>query len=262
MRCREKLLLSLLVFLLAGISPSWRLEFSSKAAPLGHDAVLVIKTITGAKKVEMQLVFFDEKQCRMRVAVNPTRSTAAPLNEIGTEAGALAVCNGGYFHVDAFGPVGLEISAGKRADEFRKDGGWVGALMVRQEKPSLVFEKEFQDAADISEFVQCSPWLIDGGQLAPGWQSGEDQRNRRTFILTDGAGRWAVGMCNGVGLGELSQILLTPGIITEMKVHRALNLDGGPSTGLWCRSADGREHFEKPGWAVRNAIMVLPRDSK
>jgi hypothetical protein len=47
-----------------------------------------------------------------------------------------------------------------------------------------------------------------------------------------------------------------------MKVKRALNLDGGPSTGLWCRSTDGREHFKKPGWAVRNAIMLVPRDLK
>lgn len=44
-----------------------------------------------------------------------------------------------------------------------------------------------------------------------------------------------------------------------MKVQRALNLDGGPSTGLWSRHQDGRELHEKPGWAVRNAIIVVPR---
>ncbi|WP_395751353.1 phosphodiester glycosidase family protein [Prosthecobacter sp.] len=262
MKCREQFLLALLALMLAGQTASWRVESSSKAAALGNEAVFVVKKINGPTKAEMKMVFFDEKKCAMRVEVNGVRAMARPLNEIGADAKALAVCNGGYFHVDTLKPVGLEISGGKREDEFRKDGGWVGALMVRGEKASLVLEKEFQDAADIGEFVQCSPWLVDGGHMAPGWKSGADQRNHRTFILSDGAGKWAIGICSNVGLGELAQIFVTPGIITEMKVQRALNLDGGPSSGLWCRSEDGRESFEKPGWAVRNAIVVVPRDRK
>ncbi|WP_395739558.1 phosphodiester glycosidase family protein [Prosthecobacter sp.] len=262
MKCREKLLLALLALLLAGQTPSWRVEASSKAAALGSGAVFVIKTLSGPTKAELRVVFFDDKHCGMQVAVNGVRAMARPLNEIGADAKALAVCNGGYFHVDTLKPVGLEISGGKREDEFQKDGGWVGALMVRQGKASLVLEKEFQDAADIAEFVQCSPWLIDQGHMAPLLMQGQDQRNHRTFLLSDGAGRWGIGVCHRVGLRELAQILLTPGIITEMKVQRALNLDGGPSSGLWCRSEDGREQFEKPGWTVRNAIVVVPRGGK
>ena len=175
MKCREKLMLAVLALMLAGQTSSWRLESMSQAAPLGHEAVFVIKTINGPTKVEMKLVFFDEKQCALRVAANASSLMAAPLNELGSEAKALAVCNGGYFNAGGdFGPSGLEVARGKRADKFRGSGGWVGALMVK----------------------------------------------------------------------------------------RGLNLDGGPSTGLWCRSADGREQFEKPGWAVRNAIMVVPRDLK
>lgn len=263
MKCREQLLLAVLALMLAGQTPSWRLESTSQAAALGHEAVFVIKTINGPTKVEMQLVFFDEKNCAMRVVANTVRYTAKSLNELGSAADALAVCNGGYFRVDTrFGPVGLEIAGGKRADEFRAGGNLVGALMVRQGKASLILEKEFQDAPDISDFVQCSPWLIDQDRIAPVLLQGQDVRNHRTFIMTDGVGRWAIGVCKRAGLLELAQILITPGIITEMKVKRALNLDGGPSTGLWCRSADGREHFEKPGWAVRNAILVVQRNSK
>ncbi len=263
MKCREKLLLALLALMLAGQTSSWRLESSSEAAPLGHEAVFVIKTITGPTKVEMKLVFFDDKQCALRVAVNADRLMAAPLDELGSSAMALAVCNGGYFHASGdFGPTGLEISGGKRVDQFRGDRGWVGALMVRQDKASLILEKEFQDASDISHFVQCSPWLVDHDHIAPVLLEGQNLRNQRTFIMTDGAGRWAIGVCKGAGLLELAQILITPGIITEMKVQRALNLDGGPSTGLGCRSADGREYFEKPAWAVRNAIMVVPLNSR
>ncbi len=263
MKCPEMLLLALFALMLAGQAPSWRLESTSKAAPLGHEAVFVIKTLSGPAKVEMQLVFFDEKHCALRVVANASRDKAKPLNELGSSAGALAVCNGGYFHADGdFGPTGLEIASGIRADEFRGSGGWVGALMVRQDKASLIVEKEFQDAPDISEFVQCNPWLVDNDRIAPVLLQGQDMRNHRTFIMTDGTGKWAIGVCKRAGLRELAQILITPGIITEMKVKRALNLDGGPSTGLWCRSTDGREHFEKPGWEVRNAIVVVPRNSK
>ena len=231
MKCPEMLLLALFALMLAGQTPSWRLESTSKAAPLGQEAFFVIKTLSGPAKVEMQLVFFDEKQCALRVAANASRYKAKPLNELGSSAGALAICNGGYFHLDGnFGPSGLEIASGIRADEFRASGGWVGALMVRQDKTSLIVEKEFQDAPDISEFVQCSPWLVDNDRIAPVLLQGQDMRNHRTFIMTDGAGKWAIGVCKSAGLRELAQILLTPGIITEMKVKRALNLDGGPST--------------------------------
>lgn len=240
----------------------WRLD-SSRPTTLGHGVVLVVKNLGGPTRVEMKLVVFNEQQCQLKVIANKDRKTARSLDETGRTLQALAVCNGGYFVAGGdFGPSGLEIADGRRTGEFVGGGGWVGALMVRQAKASLIVESEFRDSPDIDEFVQCSPWLINGGAIAPVLLKGQDQRNRRTFIMTDGRGRWAMGVCGGVGLLELARILQAPGIISELKVQRALNLDGGPSTGLWCREVDGREHFQKPGWAVRNVIAVIPRESK
>jgi hypothetical protein len=226
-------------------------------------AGFVIKQITGPAKAEMKLVFFDEKHCLMRVASNADSKTAKPLDEIGRAQKAVAVCNGGYFHAGGdFGPAGLEIANGTRTDKFT-GGEWVGGIMVKQGKAALIWESEFQDSPDIAEFIQCSPWLVSDGRVVPVPPLKEpDQRNHRTFIMTDGQEKWAIGVCKRVGWLELAHILITPGIITEMKVKRALNLDGGPSTGLWCMNEAGTEHFEKPGWAVRNAIVVIPRDSK
>lgn len=258
-------LLSVIWMLLACLAQAqWRLESSSEAVPLGHGAVFVLKTVNGPVKAELKLVIFNEKDCTMRVVANADRKTARTLDETGRLEKALAVCNGGYFHAGGdFGPSGLEVAGGARSDHFRGDAGWVGALMVQQNKASLVWENEFRDAPDIMEFVQCSPWLVSGEKLFPArYQDEPEQRNHRTFIMTDDHGRWGIGVCKRAGLSELARILTTPGIIGEMKVNRALNLDGGPSAGLWCRSRDGREHFEKPGWAVRNVIVVVPRDSK
>jgi hypothetical protein len=259
-----KLLLCLCMLTCSARAQAWRLVSSSQAAPMGHGAVYIVKQIAGAAKAEIRFVLFDEKQCELRVVANGNSKTARPLDEIGRAEKALAVCNGGYFNPgsDDLGPVGLEIAHGIRSNKFTANQ-WFGGLMVKQGAAALVWDNEFRDSPDISEFVQCSPWLVSDGRPWPVPPPKEpEQRNNRTFIMTDAAGRWAIGTCKRTGLLELAHILVTPGIITEMKVQRALNLDGGPSTGLWCRSADGREHFEKPGWAVRNAIVIVPRDSK
>lgn len=52
------------------------------------------------------------------------------------------------------------------------------------------------------------PWLVDQGEICPVLNPAQDPRNRRTFILTDGAGRWAIGVCDGIGLHELARVLL------------------------------------------------------
>lgn len=87
----------------------------------------------------------------------------------------------------------------------------------------------------------------------------QEPKNARTFIATDGKGQWAIGTIKGVGLCELAELLVTPGVMPEMTVKRALNLDGGPSTGLWFRTEDGVEIYEKPGWIVRNGIAIVPK---
>jgi hypothetical protein len=258
-----KPLLLLLSLIVSAHAQTWRLESSSKAAPVGHGAIYVVKQVIGPAKAEIRLVVFDETQCQMRVVANAESKSARTLDAIGLAENALTVCNGGYFHAGGdFGPAGLEIAKGVRSDKFT-DGKWIGGLMVKQGKASLVWSEEFRDSPDITEFVQCSPWLVSDGRVWPVSSPKEpEQRNHRTFILTDNEGRWAIGICKRVGLLELAHILVTPGIISEMKVKRALNLDGGPSTGLWCRNEAGAVQFEKPGWAVRNAIVVVPRDSK
>ena len=60
-------------------------------------------------------------------------------------------------------------------------------------------------------------------------------------------------------LRELSDLLAAKGIITEMEVERALNLDGGSSSALWFRGADGKESYDREFGAVRNFLAVVPK---
>lgn len=255
-------ILLLLLFPLVGQAQPWRNESVSQTGTLGHGATFVTKNLAGPCKAEMKLVFFDEKNCQMRVVANADAKSARSLQAIGHAEKALAACNGGYFHAGGdFGPSGLEIAGGKRTGTY-DDQPLFGALVVRQGRGSLVWGQEFRDSPDITQALQCSPWLVSEGRVVPLTQQGPDPRTNRTFILTDGEGRWAIGICRRVGLLELAHILITPGIISEMKVKRALNLDGGPSTSLWCRNEAGVDLFDIPGWPVRNAIVVVPHDSK
>lgn len=192
----RRLLLFLLMLSLVGRAQPLRLESSAAPSSLGHGASLVVKKFAGTPGAEMTLVIFDEKQCQLRVVANADRNMARSLAEIGREEKALAVCNGGYFDPGKLTPAGLEIADGSRSGKFDA-WGWVGALSVAKGKAALVWQEEFHDAPDITQFVQCSPWLVGDGRVAP-LPPGDDARNARTFIITDGGGRWAVGICKRV----------------------------------------------------------------
>ncbi|MBK8092362.1 MAG: phosphodiester glycosidase family protein [Verrucomicrobiaceae bacterium] len=224
---------------------------------LGHGAQFVPRRVNG---VMLRLVFFDETKCQLRVLSNPDRNSEKQLDDWGREQKALAVCNGGYFEVGKRLPSGLEVAGGVRSGAFLNRGEFGGSLVVKDGKAALVWDTEFQDDPKITEMVQCSPWLVsDGKPWTPLPLDKPEPKNARTFILTDGAGKWAIGTAQNVGLVELARLLTTPGAIPELQVKRALNLDGGPSTGLWFKTEDGREDYGKPAWVVRNGIAVVPR---
>ena len=235
---------------------AWRLDSTSVALDLGHGAAYVTKRVNG---ITLKLVFFDESKASIRVVSNPLRANGRTLDAWGRDQGAIAVCNGGYFDVGKLLPSGLEIAQGRRTGTLVR-GEWEGALVGTKGKASLVWNAEFRDDPAADEFLQCSPWLVSDGRAAPFPKAAKPEaKNARTFVLTDMLGHWAIGITEGVTLTELAEILATAGVITEFPVKRALNLDGGPSTGLWFKTADGRENLEKPAWIVRNGIAVVPK---
>lgn len=216
--------------------------------------------VAGQKHAILKMVFFDEKDFCLRVVANPDKKSAKGLDAIGQELGATAVCNGSYFEVPTLLPSGLEIADRKRTGVFLANPHGGGGIGVKDGKAAIIWDNEFQDDSGLTEYVHCSPWHIKEGIPWPRPKKPEDDpKNSRTFILTDMAGKWAIGIAKGIGLSELGHVLATPGVITEFVISRALNLDGGPSTGMWMKNNDGTESYSKPGWAVRNCIAVIPR---
>ena len=73
-------------------------------------------------------------------------------------------------------------------------------------------------------------------------------------------GRIAILTCRSATLAETAQILLTPGLLPEGgKIVRALNLDGGSSTGLWVKNPTGDHFYSREFKDVRNYVAIVPR---
>jgi hypothetical protein len=115
MRWNEDRRRSLLVLLIA---LAWQPARSDSVADLAGKIRYRERQVAGLHGAVLKLVFFDEKDFRLRVVVNPDCKTAKGLDALGEELGAVAVCNGGYFDVPKLLPEGLEITDGKRTGTF------------------------------------------------------------------------------------------------------------------------------------------------
>lgn len=239
---------------LAAMIP-WRVISVARPVDLDHGATFVMEKVRGPVEAELQFVAFDIRECALRVIGQPGKKDALPLNEAAKAAGAVAACNGGYFEVPTFEPSGLQICAGKRSGELVRNP-LASCVVVRAGKTEMIKVADFHDDPTIADFVQCHPaYVIDGKPV----NLGNGPRAQRTFVLTDGAGRWVIGTCTAIGLQEMADLLATPGVMGDVKVARAMNLDGGPSTALWCRDTSGAEHYTKESWRVKNLLAVEPR---
>jgi len=152
--------------------------------------------------------------------------------------------------------VGLLISGGKLIAPLRKARLLSGVLVASAGRVQLLRTAEYSPKRKADGALQCGPFLVDRGQPVPGLN--DTRSARRTFVLTSGPDRAAVGFCTGVTLAQLAKILATAGITPDLKVQRALNLDGGSSSAFWF--AGEREPFSiSEQKTVRNFLGVAPK---
>ena len=233
----------------------WRLVSGAKPVPLANGATYVVKKIKGPVETELHLVFFDAASFRLSVMAQETKEKAVSVAEAASAAGAVAACNGGYFDTRAFTPASFQIADGQRDGKIAANP-FAGYVAVRNGVPEIGTLEPFKDDPAVTEYLDCNPlYGMDGRAL----KLGDGPRNTRTFVMTDRRGRWAIGVCRNLGLQELADVLTTTSIISEMKVERALNLDGGPSSSLWCKGEGEAIQPLKEAWRVKNLLLVLPK---
>lgn len=251
---RRTLLTALLASPALAAAP-WRVINRDTDTALQSGAVLHRFSVSGEDTVDFQVVRFAASQCALRI-VDQDHAHAVSLAEAMPRVGAIAGVNGGFFKPN-FEPLGLVISQGRRAGTWQKSSLLGGVVMVKKGKPLLLWRDEFQDSPQITELLQAGPRLVNNGQPVSGLEN--KAARPRTFIATDNAGQWLLGIGEYTTLAHLAQILALPGLVPGMEIDRALNFDGGKSTALWARTTDGSVVSEAEFGKVRNFVAILPR---
>ncbi len=236
----------------ANLSQAWTLESSEVLSPQDSPVSHVKKTLGGGRALTLHFVFFDSGKCGLEVIDHPL-ADGTNLSDAMKAAHCLAGVNGGYFQPDRT-PLGLVMSRGKDIHPMQKARLLSGLLFVAEGRISLLRMAEYRPEPLPTEMLQSGPFLVDRGKAVEGLDSRRPAL--RTAILTDGSSRFALLVSEPLTLAELADVLCSPGVVSEWKIKRCLNLDGGASSGLWV----GDPPFYQPEISsVRNYLGVVQR---
>lgn len=246
-----------LVLLLAGSARAdWTvINSQTDRAPVAgveHRRIVLTESETG-ERATLDLALFSTKSATLRVIDNPRGED--DLAAVMRRENCLAGVNGGYFDSDDK-PVGLLISDGKVVAPLRKERLLSGVMVVSDGRVQLLRVAEYFAKRKATAALQCGPFLVDRGRPVPSLNN--TRPARRTFIATGGFDRAAIGLCSDVTLAELAKILAAPGIAPDLKVQRALNLDGGSSSAFWFAEERGVFSASEQK-TVRDFVAVVPR---
>lgn len=236
----------------------WKPDLPVKSQALAAGAThYEFQAHSSTEAADIEAVVFDTQHLTFKILDQPSSYAGSwAMSSLMREAGAVAGVNGGFFHPD-FTPLGLMIADGRKTGTFTRTRLVSGAVLVSGTKPRLVWNHEFPEEQEVTQMLQAGPRLVDQGR--PLTSLDKTKVATRTFVATDDGQRWVIGTVRSTSLAGLAELLASPGILPGIRVHRALNLDGGRSTALYARRADGTE-ISRTGWStVRNYLAVVPR---
>jgi exopolysaccharide biosynthesis protein len=225
---------------------------SGRAGVVHRHAVL--ENATGGGRAVVDLAIFAAQSCTLRIIQN--RDGANNLAEAMAREKCLAGVNGGYFDAD-FAPIGLRIVDGQTIAPLRRARLITGALMASARGVQIVRVREFSLQQKVSAALQCGPFLVDSGKHVRGLD--DSHPARRTFAATGTNDRALLGVCSEISLSELANILATTQFAEDLKIERALNLDGGSSSAFWFARENGSAFSIPEQKTVGDFVGVVPR---
>lgn len=245
--------------LAADWTPAGESERQDISADLAYAKRTAVRPSDG-KQVTAHLAFFASRAFRLEVIdLGAGPEPAHPTLEAAFRAeGCVAGVNGGFFHPD-WQPSGLLMSKGRRINRFETAKILSGVIYSDDRGIHLVRRGRFQDHRGITALLQTGPYLVESARSVRGLSAADPRR--RTFIATDWRGHWVIGATIGsLTLAELGEILASPDALTPWRVDRAINLDGGSSTGFFFdRGADQAPVTLQPWKRVRNLLGICTR---
>ncbi|MGC2352502.1 MAG: phosphodiester glycosidase family protein [Candidatus Udaeobacter sp.] len=247
---------ALLLFAVAATAHAdWTIR-SSDSEP-GRDGIahrhVVLENASANENAAIDLAIFSAKSCTLRVIDNPTGET---LSDTMPREKCAAGVNGGYFSPD-FAPIGLLISSGRMIAPLQRARLITGVLSASARGVQILRVREFSRREKISAAVQCGPFLVDHYELVRGLD--DSTAARRTFAATITNDRALLGVCSEISLAELAAILATTRLADNLKIQRALNLDGGSSSAFWFAGENGSAFSIREQKPVRDFVAVVPK---
>ena len=170
---------------------------------------------------------------------------------------AVAMINGGYFDA-SFKPVGLVVKDGQTVSTMSQQPPLSGVLAVFDNNELLLIPRSSYQPSDlIQSAIQAGPFIVDpGGGM--GIHSDDLKKAKRTAVGQTVSGEIVFITTSPCTLYELSHILTEHNeVLGVTGFDRILNLDGGPSTGLYLQGLE--EHHSLPETEVPNRILMLNR---
>ena len=247
---------ALLLFAVAATAHAdWAIR-STDSEP-GRDGIahrhVVLENATANGSAVLDLAIFSAKSCTLRVIDNPTGET---LSDSMPGEKCAAGVNGGYFSPD-FAPIGLLISDTRMIAPLQRARLITGVLSASARGVQILRVREFSRREKITAAVQCGPFLVDHYELVRGLN--DSTAARRTFAATVTNDRALLGICSEISLAELAAILTTTRLTDDLKIQRALNLDGGSSSAFWFARENGSAFSIREQKPVRDFVAVVPK---
>lgn len=195
---------------------------------------------------------FDPATVRLRVAYTP--DNPQPLRTWVLARQPLAAINGGFFTPE-FAATALIVSDGAaHGASYEGFGGMLtvgpdGAVTIQ-----VLRDAPYDPAQPLDQAIQSFPILVYPGGIAADIAD-DGQRARRTVVALDRAGRMLLIVCptSAFSLRGLADWLAG----SELEIDRALNFDGGSSSGMFVLAGDLRLRIDSFG--VLPAVLLVER---
>jgi len=178
----------------------------------------------------LYILRLDPKYFQFDVAYDPKGLT---LEAWQAQTGALIVLNGGYFRLEneVYLPNGLTVINGVPMGSSYSDFGGMFAVTERGPELRWLAHQPYDSNELLLAALQSFPILVKpGGKLGFSAEYEDNLAARRTVIAQDQQGRilLIVAPQGNLTLHQLSAYLTD----SDLKLDIALNLDGGPSSGI------------------------------
>jgi len=195
---------------------------------------------------------------RARLEVVDLRMSRA-LDSVLRSRGASLVINGGFFGMRGE-PQGMVVSGGRLVSPFMSRIG--GGIVAAKEGVARLHDAQAPPSASDAEFaMQCRPRLVVDGTV--NIRSDDGNRADRTALCLREGGRTlevVVARTDDAAGRDGPTLFRFARSLARLGCEQALNLDGGPSTGVAWR--DGRHvRFLPPRSPVRHAVAIWLSDS-